>query len=409
MLIRFFILSLFSIQFLTACGGGGGGGGDEASPQAVSPDGVILKDTDDLPKDGAIGQLALTSSEVENSVCFAELPSFRDLNDSYFNKALEAPTEDIYFNYVMGEDQFGSIESEISFLGQNKEVYDILSALLFNVKQVSTNGQPPVFGVSNNKPVYNEIRSFCRDIQCAADSIFFDSWGLRFLFKEKFGIILSGHVDPNTEEFSDDQFLYSVAQAVLSLPKGTFPLNKANFIPNMQEFAAQNMIIAPYMTGRVPTQGSESAAGVTLSSRSGSSADASMLTNVDVYLLDPWKQTRDFHSRLYTIFHELIHVLDQAKEGQKVLSTSEDWLKISDWRFNSGNQTWVMVKDNLKCSEYGSTLPQEDFAECGSLYRFAPNRLRKISRAKYNFFKNRVFNGIEYNELSKCRSAIETF
>ncbi len=416
MQIKFFFTLLLSLNILTACGGGGGSGDNQTGTlnpsEAVKGTG-LAKDTDDLPKDRSVGQLALSSQEVENSVCFADLPSFREINDIYANLAMAQPAQDIYFNYVIGEDQFGSVESELAFIGQNQEVYDILSALLFNVKETSFEGKPPIFNVSNNKPIYNEIRSFCRDIQCTADSIFRDSWGLRFLFKDKFGIVLSGHVDTKTEDFSDEEFLNSVAQAVLSLPKGTFPLNKDNFIPNFQEFSSQNVVIAPYITGQIPPRAPPSAAGVTFSTRSGASVETSLLTGIDVYLLEPWKQSRDFYGRLYTVFHELIHVLDQAKEGQNVLSTSKDWLKISDWRSRTNPQNneleWFMGKTETKCSEYGATLPFEDFAECGSLYRFAPNKLRKISKAKYEFFKKRVFMGVEYNEFAKCRKAIETF
>lgn len=395
------IFILCSLQFLVACGGGGGNDGGNVDPFSV--------DADTLPGDGSVGQLALGSSEVENSLCFAQVPSYRELNDSYFNKALVQPTSDFYFDYIVSENEYGSQESTLSFMGQNKEVYDVLAALLFNVKDTeSSTGQPPIY-LSPRKPIYNEIRGFCRDIQCAADSVFGDSWGLRFLLKDKFGVLLSGLVKEKTIEYSDNDFLNSAAQAVLSLPKGTFPLKKENFVPTMHDYSPTNVVIAPYTDGEVPAQGMESAAGVTRSQRvGGMEVGTTMLVTTDVYLLDPWKQSRDFYGRLYTVFHELIHVLDQAQEKNVVLSESAEWLKISDWR-ERPDKSWVMVKDNLKCSEYGSTLPQEDFAECGSLYRFAPNRLKKISKAKYNFFKKRVFSGVEYNQISKCQNSVPTF
>lgn len=408
MVSRFLILSLFSLQFITACGGGGGEGSD-SSAEVMSADGVLLKDMDSMPKDGVVGQLAVGSNEVENSVCFAELPDFREINDLYYNKSITDPSEDFYFNYFIGEDETTSSEYQLAFLGQNREVYDILSALLFNVKLRSATGQDPIYSISNTKEIYHDIRSYCRDIQCAADSIFGDSWGLRFLMKDRFGVVLSGHVDTVSEEYESDEYLQSVAQAVLSLPKGTFPLKRDNFLPGQQEFSPTNVVIAPYLTGQSPGAGTEGAAGVTLSSRGGYSREESMLTNIDVFLLDPWKQSRDFYGRLYTVFHELIHVLDQAQESKVVLSASPEWIRISDWRFNKGNNTWYMGKEDLRCSDYGSTSPAEDFAECGSVYRFAPNRLKKISKAKYNFFKNRVFSGIEYNDIKRCGKAVETF
>jgi hypothetical protein len=407
MYFRLLLISIISIQFLVSCGGSESKA-DTGSNSSSQIKGKLKSDPDGLPKDKSVGQLALSSNEVENSVCFADIPNFRDLNDIYFNQSRQEPVNDIYFNYVLSENEYGATEVELSFLGQNQKTYDLLTALLFNVKTNPGQGRPPTLNVSQKKLIYNSIRGFCRDIQCAADSVFGDSWGLRFLFKEKFGVLLSGFVDENTEEFRDDQYLYSVAQAILSLPKGTFPLDKNNFVSSTRDFTPQNIIIAPYATGKIPTAGAENAAGITLSSRSGSQTSM-QLANVDIYLLDPWKEQRGFHDRVYTVFHELIHVLDQAKENQLVLSQSKEWLKISDWRLNSSNNTWVMVKDKYKCSEYGSTLPQEDFAECGSLYRFAPNKLKKISKAKYDFFKKRVFKGIEYHTASKCQKNIETF
>lgn len=399
MIFKIFFISLFSLQFLVACGGGSG---ETADPTTM--------DLDALPDNGVVGFNALSSPDIEYSVCLPNVPTFRELNDYYFNKALGEPISDIYFDYIISENEFGSQESTLSFLGQNQDVYEVLEALLFNVKNVTqddlnNNSQYVPLYLSPRKDVYKQVRGFCRDIQCAADSIFGDSWGLRFLLKDKFGIVLSGYVDPQTEEFADNEQIHSIVQAVLSLPQGTFPLNKDVFTPDAQEFGAHNVIIAPYVAGASPSAQLANAAGVTNSIRMGR-GESSLLYNADIYLLDPWKQAREHYQRMATVFHELIHVLDQAKEKNVVLSQTEEWLKISDWKQNPQTQQWFMVKDNLKCSEYGATLPQEDFAECGSLYRFAPKRLKQISKAKYNFFKKRVFNGIEYHQLSKCEKSV---
>ncbi len=404
--LRLLLINLIFFQFLVACGGGGGSNSNSNEQFDAQPGN---SDLDDFSGDRTVGQLAVSSNEVENSVCFSELPTFRDINDMYYNQSVTPPVKDYYFDYVAGNGEFGSSEVEISFLSQNQQSYDVLTELLFNVKQVNANTRIPELMVSNQKPVYDLIRGFCKDVQCAADSVFGESWGLRFLFKDKFGVVLSGHVDPKTDEFPDDQYLYSVAKAVLSLPKGTFPLSKDNYSPSTKEFAAENLIIAPYNAGEVPSASAANAAAVTFSSRTGASENTSLVTNADVYLLEPWVTNRDFHSRVGTVFHELIHVLDQVKEKEVVLSKTQDWLKLSDWKKDLNSDTWVMGKPQTKCSEYGSTQPAEDFAECGSMYRFAPNKLKKISKDKYNFFKKRVFKNIEYQKTSSCKNAVETF
>lgn len=406
MIFRLLIINLFFMQVLVACGGGGG---DSKSTDSENAGAGVASDNDDFSGDRTVGQLSVAPNEVENSVCFSDIPSFREINDSYFNKSITPPVQDYSFDYLSDSGEFGSTSVEISFVGQNQEVYDTLTELLFNVKQVNPTTRAPELSISNEKPVYSLIRGFCRDIQCVADSVFGEGWGLRFLFKEKFGLVLSGYVDPNTDEFPDDQYLYSVATAALSLPKGTFPLDKSKYAPATREFAPNNIIIAPFKRGYAPSENSVNAAAVMMSSRTGATETTSMVSNADIYLLDPWVDNRDFHSRVSTVFHELIHVMDQVKENQIVLSMTDDWLKISDWKRDQRTNQWLMGKPQTKCSEYGSTLPQEDFAECGTMYRFAPNKLKKISKAKYNFFKKRVFQNTEYNLASSCKNKVESF
>jgi hypothetical protein len=370
------------------------------------------QELEDLTVNSQIGQLAVTPNEVEKSVCQSSLPSSREINDYYFNQSNKAPVEDIYFNYVMAQTEFGSTETEISFMAQNRAIYSLLEGVLFNVKsiKVENNKLNKVFSISNSKPVYDLIRSYCRDVQCAAESVFGDSWGLRLLFKERYGVVLSGHVDPGTIDFQDEEFVRSAAFAVLSLPKGTFPLNKENYSEETRDIAAHNLIIAPYADGKGPVANLQGAAGVTTSSRSsGGENGTSLVTNTDIYLLDPWKEMRDHHARAYVVFHELIHVMDQAKAKGKVLSVSPGWLKLSKWSFDEVTGQWTMGSPKTACSEYGSSQPAEDFAECGSMYRYAPAKLKKISKSKYAFFKKHVFKNVEYLKASNCKKAIEVF
>lgn len=413
--LRIVLGSIFLTFFVTACGGGDDGAAKDQSNIVLSQSdqlaGQLTKDIDTLPKDRSVGQLALSGSEVENSVCFANLPSYRNLNDLYFNRSLVLPTEDLYFEYTIGENEFSSSTSELMFMAQNKSVYQILESLLFSVKKNPGDGKPPQFEISKSKPIYHDIRGFCRDIQCAADSVFGDSWGLRFLFKDRFGVLLSGYVDPKTEPYANNDQLDSVAKAILSLPKGTFPLSKSNFLPNRDGHEIEKSVVfAPYLTGLAPPDSSlASSAAITLSGRGGLSAEDSKVSFVDVYFFEPWKQQRDHYTKVSTVFHELIHVLDQSKEQGHVLSQTKEWLNISKWSKDSRDGSWKLGREKLKCSVYGSTSPAEDFAECGSLYRFAPLRLKKISKSKYNFFKKRVFNNVEYTNVSRCKNEVEIF
>ena len=362
-------------------------------------------DTDDLDASKTVGKLAVTPREVEESLCFGEVPTFRELNESYYQRSISGLVDDFEFIYVDSVGEAGSSQSYIELADQNNDMYKLLESILFNEKRINLNSGIAEVQVSSRKDIYSQIRGFCKDIQCVADSVFGDDWGLRFLMKERFGIVLSGSVDPSTEEYRDSDQLMSVVKAILSFPKGTFPLNEEHYVESNRSMAT-NLVIAPYRYG----EGSNrfgGAAAVTLSGRGGMSAYESKVSNIDVFMLDPWVDSRFFHSRVSGAFHELIHVLDQAKEKYTVLSKTDDWLKLSAWKYDERTQKWEMGKPKLTCSEYGSTLPQEDFAECGSMYRYAPRKLKKISKTKYNFFKNRVFSGIEYDKLVKCSGSVE--
>jgi hypothetical protein len=51
-----------------------------------------------------------------------------------------------------------------------------------------------------------------------------------------------------------------------------------------------------------------------------------------------------------------------------------------------------------KCiSKYGETNPAEDFAESMVAYRYDPEKLKKVSIEKYNYIKENVFSGREFN------------
>ncbi|MEX1098953.1 MAG: hypothetical protein WEB87_00920, partial [Bacteriovoracaceae bacterium] len=53
-------------------------------------------------------------------------------------------------------------------------------------------------------------------------------------------------------------------------------------------------------------------------------------------------------------------------------------------------------------SQYGETNPAEDFAESVAAYRYNPEALKNASLEKYEFIKNKVFQGVEFDSSEKC-------
>jgi hypothetical protein len=111
--------------------------------------------------------------------------------------------------------------------------------------------------------------------------------------------------------------------------------------------------------------------------------------------------------------HELSHHFDYSstKEVSHGISESQEYLQISGWvkskKYKSdsktGNKTlqddWKHSKDKNFVSNYAGTQPAEDFAESCAYYIFHSQKFKAIDPIKYNFIKNRVFKGKEYDNL----------
>jgi len=55
-------------------------------------------------------------------------------------------------------------------------------------------------------------------------------------------------------------------------------------------------------------------------------------------------------------------------------------------------------------SKYGETNPLEDIAEPIVAYRYNSKQLKEVSPKKYEYIKNKIFQGIEFTEEKKCSS-----
>lgn len=109
--------------------------------------------------------------------------------------------------------------------------------------------------------------------------------------------------------------------------------------------------------------------------------------------------------------HELSHHLDFSKPGKDYAGYSEtdEFLKLSGWKMEKSYTTdksgkkvlkekWTRPENKKFVRDYAGTEPAEDFAEAVAYYIYEPNLLRQTDPAKYNFIKNKVFAGKEYDK-----------
>lgn len=110
--------------------------------------------------------------------------------------------------------------------------------------------------------------------------------------------------------------------------------------------------------------------------------------------------------------HELAHHLDFSKPGGKTyagFSETDEFLKLSGWKLQKSYTTdksgkkvlqekWTRPEDKKFVRDYAGSEPAEDFAEAVAYYIYEPHLLRQTDPAKYDFVKNKVFAGKEFDK-----------
>lgn len=389
------VITILSV--VSACGGGG----DESKPAQVFD----------------ISQLASQKVIIEEVNCLPQIPTWNTFNNFIYDQAQLPPLARTYLTLSEHVGEGGATVVEIPLIDQNQGMLDVMSDLITNVKDFGSKemGQrvydgfypytsmddKPAMIYAPNKESYQQIRTRCRSVDCVGESVFGNTWGARFYFKERFGLSISGQVTPKGEEFRDEQSVRAVLLAISSLPESTFPIAPEIFTWGYEVFS-NNIVITPYTTGETMSQG---AAAVMASYRTGDG----QVINADIMMFDAWKDVASPFDKALTVFHELIHLLDITTEQRTTFSSTKDWLSFSNWIYDEAANQWF-ADNKFMCSAYGRTNPAEDFAECGVLYRYAPQVLKQISMKKYNFYKNKVFQGVEYTTAQSCsRSSVKFF
>ncbi len=122
-----------------------------------------------------------------------------------------------------------------------------------------------------------------------------------------------------------------------------------------------------------------------------------------------------------TILHEMIHAYQYRKDENSIYmdvynsplvlnymdatrpNTASESGPTSGWNHNGwawyGQPAgWKLysTNDNLPPTDYGKTNPIEDMSEAVMMYVNDPLNLRAVSMARYNFIRDQIFGGVEY-------------
>ncbi len=133
-----------------------------------------------------------------------------------------------------------------------------------------------------------------------------------------------------------------------------------------------------------------------------------------------------------TILHEFIHALQYKKDENSIYKDPQNWsyknphssplvlnymdatrpiTDINDPGFEGTNgwafgrhppgspvQKWKLfnTQDNKPPTNYGNTNPLEDMSESVMLYMYEPQKLKDSSPQRYNFIRDQIFEGVEY-------------
>lgn len=128
------------------------------------------------------------------------------------------------------------------------------------------------------------------------------------------------------------------------------------------------------------------------------------VANSTMEIYDMWNDISQAE-RQQTLLHELGHVVARKDN----VDESTPWFKVSGWQMRirtdkNGRavQDFILTDTSKAVSSYGKTNPREDFAESVTAYRFGGAIMKADHAEKYDFLKQRVFDGKEYLSSQAC-------
>lgn len=201
----------------------------------------------------------------------------------------------------------------------------------------------------------------CKEVLCAMQSLYGNELGIQMLYmRSKFGFNTS-HLAMQEGDAWPSADLGTVMAMLEDMPDNILPINEGMRFLHM------------------PARG-----------RGGAEMIAEALMHV--YL--GWHELPE-SEKTTSLAHELGHVFGEGKTNQP------EWLNLSGWTKNAADQ-WVMGRPEKAVLGYAQTNPNEDFAETFFMYRYNGAAMKRRQPEKYQYMKERVFNGAEYTSPASC-------
>ncbi|MES2526881.1 MAG: hypothetical protein V4598_07325 [Bdellovibrionota bacterium] len=214
-----------------------------------------------------------------------------------------------------------------------------------------------------------EVNPACSKVLCAVEKIWGPTQGQKILFAMlRYGVNTSELSIDNTSRFNDQEM------NDLLLALGDVPPELRNWVRTNQPFVHYERGQMPFVHQGTKTQ-----------------ADSGVM------FYDQWT-TKPSANRQYVAFHEIAHNISRYLGN---LDNSPAWLSAAGWTRMGDN--WTTEANFCAVSKYGSTDPDEDFAETVSAYRYNGNSLKTRCPAKYQYMKEQVFRNREYVDGSCAR------
>ena len=289
-------------------------------------------------------------NNIRQSPCRPDVPNISDMERMYL-ESFDSPRS----NKIIGG---------VNFQGEPRDLLMAFEDLLSERDHFNA--------ITNQKDIQNQIPSDCQKIKCATEAIFGKELGHKLLYLKTYGFNSSEYAFEDRSRLTNreaDVFI----RASQAFPQDFFPID-----PNKQ--------LTKFRRGE------------TLKMH-----DPSVIAYAAITFYDRWSEYNE-EMMEYTAIHEMAHYISSEYN----LDETPEWMELSGWEDHGdaqGNENFVASKDHTFCSHYGKTNPGEDFAESVSAYRFNPSLLEAVSAEKYQFIKEHVFAGVEFNHEEECRSA----
>lgn len=258
----------------------------------------------------------------------------------------------------------------------HNESFELLSIFHDLTEAASASENPEPERQLNIKDKFS-IRDTCDKVYCAAEKIFGQQEYLKVLYLYSQFHLNTSYVRYQNADNMNDEELKDI-------------LNALRFIPtNMSRLKRSQMLIHFLRDPSLPENNSKP------------------IANHSMTLFKRWAEFNRIE-KAQIIFHEFSHNWGNVRHAEKY--QSERWQVLSQWQEGDGEDVYTSgllpaeTPRGAWVSLYGQKNPAEDFAEAVAAYRFVPFRLKAISPAKYNFIKEQVFNGTDFENADSCNN-----